>query len=132
MRVKRRLDCGRGRSSCPFKASLAQGQNNRRLRALKGIPRPLSMEPRVQHVTSFLAQVSSSSLFCGVRNIQTYLFFLQIFRGNWPMPLPLLKHSALVLFAQRTLISTSARSIGFCVIWLCISSSSSSCYLELD
>jgi len=37
-----------------------------------------------------------------------------------------MRHSALVLFAQRTRIPTSARSIGFCVIWVCISSSSSS------
>jgi hypothetical protein len=42
------------------------------------------------------------------------------------MPLPLLDHSALALFAQRTRIPTSARSssIGFCAIWVCISSSS--------
>ena len=40
------------------------------------------------------------------------------------MPLSLLNHSALALFAQRTRIPTSARSIGFCVIWVCISSSS--------
>jgi DTW domain-containing protein YfiP len=31
------------------------------------------------------------------------------------------------LFAQRTRIPTSARSIGFCAIWVCISSSSSFC-----
>jgi len=30
------------------------------------------------------------------------------------MPLPLLNHSALALFAQRTRIPTSARSICFC------------------
>ena len=42
------------------------------------------------------------------------------------MPLPLLKHSALALFAHRTRIPTSARGIGFCVICVCISSSSSS------
>jgi len=42
------------------------------------------------------------------------------------MPLSLLNHSALALFAQRTRIPTSARSIGFCAIWVCISSSSSS------
>jgi hypothetical protein len=36
----------------------------------------------------------------------------------------LLNHSALALFAQRTRIPTSARSIGFCAIWVCISSSS--------
>jgi len=41
------------------------------------------------------------------------------------MPLSLLNHSALALFAQRTRIPTSARSIGFCAIWVCISSSSS-------
>ena len=52
--------------------------------------------------------------------------FLQNFRGIWPMPLSLLNHSALALFAQRTRIPTSARSIGFCAIWGCISSSSSS------
>jgi len=42
------------------------------------------------------------------------------------MPLSLLNHSAVALFAQRTRIPTSARSIGFCAIWVCISSSSSS------
>ena len=42
------------------------------------------------------------------------------------MPLSLLNHSALALFAQRTRIPTSARSIGFCAMWVCISSSSSS------
>ena len=42
------------------------------------------------------------------------------------MPLSLLNHSALALFARRTRIPTSARSIGFCAIWVCISSSSSS------
>jgi hypothetical protein len=52
--------------------------------------------------------------------------FLQIFRGIWPMPLSLLNHSALALFVQRTRIPTSARSTGFCAIWVCISSSSSS------
>jgi len=51
--------------------------------------------------------------------------FLQNFRGIWPMPLSLLNHSALALYAQRTRIPTSARSIGFCAIWVCISSSSS-------
>jgi len=41
------------------------------------------------------------------------------------MPLSLLNHSALALFAQRTRIPTSSRSIvGFCAIWVCISSSS--------
>jgi len=45
------------------------------------------------------------------------------------MPLPLMIHSALALFAQRTRIPTSARSIGFCVIWVCISSISSSLLL---
>jgi len=58
------------------------------------------------------------------------LFFLQFLREFWPMPLPLMIHSALALFAQRTRIPTSARSIGFCVIWVCISSSSSSSSLR--
>ena len=53
--------------------------------------------------------------------------FLQIFRGIWPMPFSLLNHSALALFAQRTRIPTTARSIGFCAIRVCISSSSSTC-----
>ena len=48
--------------------------------------------------------------------------FLQIFRGIWPMPLSLLNHSELSLFARRMRIPTSARSIGFCAIWVCISS----------
>jgi len=52
--------------------------------------------------------------------------FLQFLREFWPMPLPLMIYSAFALFAQRTRIPTSARSIGFCVIWVCISSSSSS------
>ena len=51
---------------------------------------------------------------------------LKFLREFWPMPLPLLIHPAHALFAQRTRIPTSARSIGFCVIWVCISSSSSS------
>jgi hypothetical protein len=46
------------------------------------------------------------------------------------MPLSLLNHSALALFAQRTRIPTSARSIGFCAIWVCISSSSSTACLN--
>jgi hypothetical protein len=47
------------------------------------------------------------------------------------MPLSLLNHSALALFAQRTRIPTSARSIGFCAIWVCISSSSAHIVVEL-
>ena len=50
--------------------------------------------------------------------------FLKFLREFWSMPLPLMIHSALALFAQRSCIPTSARSIGFCVIWVCISSSS--------
>jgi len=46
--------------------------------------------------------------------------------GYYTPPLSLLNYSALALFAQRTRIPTSARSIGFCAIWVCISSSSSS------
>ena len=51
--------------------------------------------------------------------------FLQIFRGIWPMPLSLLNHSALALLVQRTRVPTSARSTGFCAIWVFSSSSSS-------
>ena len=36
------------------------------------------------------------------------------------MALSLLYHSALAMFAQHTRIPTSARSIGFCAIWVCI------------
>ena len=42
------------------------------------------------------------------------------------MPLSLLNHSAVALFVQRTRIPTSPRCIGFCAIWVYISSSSSS------
>jgi hypothetical protein len=42
------------------------------------------------------------------------------------MPFSLLNHSALTLFAQRTRIPNYARSIGFCAIWVYISSGSSS------
>jgi len=47
------------------------------------------------------------------------------------MPLSLLNHSALALFAQRTRIPTCARGIGFCAIWVCINSSSM-WYFETD
>ena len=58
--------------------------------------------------------------------------FLQIFRGIWPLPLSLLNHSALALFAQRTRIPTYSRIIGFCAIWVCVSSSSLSLFLSLS
>ena len=58
--------------------------------------------------------------------------FWQIFRGTWPMPLSLVNHSALALFAQCTRVPTSAHSIGVCVIWVCISSSSSSSSIRLE
>jgi len=48
------------------------------------------------------------------------------FQEFWPTPPgTLINHSALALFAQRTPIPSSSRSIGFCVIWVCISSTSS-------
>ena len=80
---------------------------------------------RVPHVTSY-ARAPSSLLFLRSARYPQMPRFLQFLREFWPMPLPLMMHSALVLFAQRTRIPTSARSIGFCVIWVCISSSSSS------
>ena len=69
---------------------------------------------------------SRAFLFIVLRNAQHPQIprFLQIFRGIWPMPLSLVNHSALTLFAQRTRIPTFTRSIGFCAIWVCISSSS--------
>ena len=69
---------------------------------------------------------SRAPLFIVLRSVQHPQIprFLQFFRRIWPMPLSLLNHSALALFAQRTRIPTSARSIGFCAIWVCISSSS--------
>jgi len=48
-----------------------------------------------------------------------------------PLSLLLVNHSALALFAQHTFIPTSFRSIGFCAIRVCISSSSSSLVLSL-
>ena len=46
------------------------------------------------------------------------------------MSLPALNHTTFALFVQRARIPTSARSIGFCVIWICISSSSSLKYYK--
>ena len=83
------------------------------------------MELRVPHVTSY-ARSPSSLLFLRSARYPPMPRFLQFLREFWPMPLPLMIHSALALFAQRTRIPTSARSIGFCVVWVCISSSSSS------
>jgi len=83
------------------------------------------MELRVLHVTSY-ARAPSSLLFLRSARYPQMPRFLQFLREFWPMPLPLMIHPALALFAQRTRIPTSARSIGFCVIWVCISSSSSS------
>ena len=83
------------------------------------------MELRVPHVTSY-ARAPSSLLFLRSARYPKMPRFLQFLREFWPMPLPLIIHSALALFAQRTRIPTTARSIGFCVIWVCISSSSSS------
>jgi len=51
-------------------------------------------------------------------NASLFVIFARIL-ANAP---PLMKHSAFALFAQRT----RYRSIGFCVIWVCISSSPSS------
>jgi hypothetical protein len=46
----------------PSKLLMAQGQNNWQLApcVLKGTLRPLPMEPRVPHATSFLARAPSS------------------------------------------------------------------------
>ena len=69
------------------------------------------------HVTSY-ARAPSSSLFLRSARFPQMPRFLQFLRGFWPMPLPLMNHSALALFAQRTRIPTSSRSTGFCGIWV--------------
>jgi len=74
------------------------------------------MELRVPQVTSY-ARAPSSLLFLRSARYPKMPRFLQFWREFWPMPPPLMIHSALALFAQRTRIPTSARSIGFCVIW---------------
>jgi len=84
-----------------------------------------SMELRVSHVTSY-ARAPSSLLFLRSARYPRMPRFLQFLREFWPRPHPLMYHSLLALFAQRTHVPTSSRSIGFCVIWVCISSSSSS------
>jgi len=89
------------------------------------------MELRVPHVTSY-ARAPSSLLFLRSACYPQMPRFLQYLREVWPMPLPLVNHSALALFAQRTRVPTSARSTGFCVIWVCISSSSSSSSLLIS
>ena len=93
---------GRGRSSCPVKASYGSCSACHELLC------------------------SRAFLFIVLRSAQHPQIprFLQIFRGIWPMPLSLLNHSTLALFAQRTRIPATARSIGFCAIWVCFSSSS--------
>jgi hypothetical protein len=60
-------------------------------------------------------------LLCSRAATPTNTSLFAFFRGIWPMPLSLLNHSALALFALHTHILTSARSIGFCAIWVCIS-----------
>ena len=91
------------------------------------------MKLRVPHVTSYTRAPSSllfiNSAECALPTNASLFVFLREF---WRMPLPLMNDSALVLFAQRTRIPTSARSIGFCVIWVfSISASSSSAHLVL-
>ena len=81
---------GRGRSSCPVKASYGSGgQNNRRLARWKAhFDLCLPSGPRVPHVTSFFARAPSSLLFCGVRNTHKYLAFCKFSEeyGQCPSP----------------------------------------------
>jgi hypothetical protein len=109
----------------PSKPLMAQGQNNRRLGAER---HTLTSAEWTSCSACHELLCSRAFLFIVLRSAQHPQTprFLQIFRGIWPMPLSLLNHSALALFAQRTRIPTSARSTGFCAIWVCISSSSSS------
>ena len=103
------------------------------------------MELRVPHVTSY-ARAPSSLLFLRSAlptNASLFDFFLSPPRGAiflrefWPMPLPLMNHSALALFAQRTRIPTSARSIQHWLLCRLVhispsSSSSSTAYSRAD
>jgi len=63
------------------------------------------MELRVPHVTSY-ARAPSSLLFLRSARYPQMPRFLQFLREFWPMPLPLMIHPALALFAQRTRIPT--------------------------
>ena len=118
----------RGRSSCPVKASHGSGLRGRTIGALRAERHTLTSAEWTSCSAYHELLCSRAFLFIVLRSAQHPRIprFLQIFRGVWPMPLSLLNHSALALFAQRTRISTSARSIGFCAIWVCISSSSCS------
>ena len=113
----------------PSKPHMAQGQNNRRLTALRAERHTLTFAERSSCSACHELLCSRAFLFIVLRSAQhpqiPPFFFLQIFQGIWPMPHSLLNHSALALFTQRTRIPTSARSIGFCAIWVCICSSSS-------
>ena len=110
----------------PSKPLMAQGQNNRRL--LRAERQSLTSADGTFCFACHELLCSRAFLFIVLRSASAQHpqipRFLQIFRGIWPMPLPLLSHTALALFAQRTRIPASARSTGFCVIWVCISSSS--------
>ena len=114
----------------PSKPHMAQGQNNRRLTALRAERHTLISAEWTSCSACHELLCSRAFLFILLRSAQHPQIprFLQIFRGIWPMPHSLLNHSALALFAQRTRIPTTARSIGFCAIWVCVSSSSSSTF----
>ena len=108
----------------PSRPLVAQGQNNRRLARCKAhfdLCR-VDLEFRMLRA-SLLARLP---VYCPAecvtsKNTSLFAIFFEEF-GQCPSPLSLLNHSAFALFAQRTRIPTSARSIGFCAIWVCISS----------
>ena len=60
---------------------------------------------RMSRASLLFARAPSSLLFCGVRNTHKFLAFCKFFEEFGQCP-------------------STARSIGFCVIWVCISSSS--------
>jgi len=116
---------GRGRSSCPARVSHGSGTELQAPCAERQILTSANgTSCSARHELSSRAFLFIVSAECALPTNAS--LFLQYLREFWPMPLPLMIHSALALFAQRTRIPISAPSTGFCVIWVCISSSSSS------
>jgi len=81
-----------------------------------------------------VSNVRTLSTYDALHNLLQTFSELFISMSVSPHNVAALKRSILFLlmFAQHTRISTSARSVGFCVIWVCISSSSSSSILHVS
>ena len=82
----------------PSKPHMAQGQNNRRLTALRAERHTLTFAERSSCSACHELLCSRAFLFIVLRSAQHPQIprFLQIFRGIWPMPLSLLNYSALL------------------------------------